>query len=466
MFSELVRNAEHLLHRQAAEAIRRQKWLTRQVDDSDHQESVPASNVVDHHGLDLEVFKNKTGRRPKDWHKACQIASWVCIDEMRKLLELHYDAVHYKRWRKDQIGNPNRKSDFKIYNAVAQNYRNKLHQNLELPKPVQDILQGPKDEDSYTKLNQLRKEIVDCVQGKDCFHVESPEMAAAIKKAIEECPRVRFVDEVGAGCSCIPEGCRLIVDAVDKKGVLQYLDGLSDEWIYIYRYPFGTPRQPFVSDLFEDLRDAESMEELATEKEWAKEELVDNLLLILFDALWLAQSESWTSRGVANTPQDEAFELARWFMKGQSVADKPIFDGICAQCGALLYGEMKSSTVTNKKAGPPCDRDGKILMHEGVPQTDAQPPFVLRFSPKVFAEEAPAMFHYDPETNRLSIVEGMQAPWLRGESRAGDAHKATWLYCVDCHDRYFGTGKGQGHIPFRDKARLKHKSVKLYLLLL
>ena len=30
---------------------------------------------------------------------------------------------------------------------------------------------------------------------------------------------------------------------------------------------------------------------------------------------------------------------------------------------------------------------------------------------------------------------------------------ATWLYCSDCKDRYFDTGKRQhGHIPYRDRA--------------
>ena len=105
-----MRNAEHLLYRQASEAQRREKWLSQQVGDPEHrQEAVPAS-TADRYGLDLEEFKGKTGRssilvvlmcfvtcrsamsfwlgcRPKDWNKCVQIAGWVCIDEMRKLLE-------------------------------------------------------------------------------------------------------------------------------------------------------------------------------------------------------------------------------------------------------------------------------------------------------------------------------------------------------------------------------------------
>ena len=62
------------------------------------------------------------------------------------------------------------------------------------------------------------------------------------------------------------------------------------------------------------------------------------------------------------------------------------------------------------------------------------------------------MFKHDPETNRLSIVDGMKPPWLRKEhARSNSA--APWFYCVDCQDRYFKSGKRErGHIPFRDKA--------------
>jgi hypothetical protein len=92
-------------------------------------------------------------------------------------------------------------------------------------------------------------------------------------------------------------------------------------------------------------------------------------------------------------------------------------------------------------------------MEDGVPQTGAQPPFLLRFSPQLFAAEASAMFQHDPVTNRLSIKEGMTEPWLRNTNcRAADAHKSTWNYCVDCHDRHFGTKRGLGIIPYRDKA--------------
>jgi hypothetical protein len=77
VFSELVRLAETQLYRQASEAQRRQRWLSAQVGDAEAHAEEVAPSTVDRHGLDLEFFKNKTGRRPKDWNKACQVASWV-----------------------------------------------------------------------------------------------------------------------------------------------------------------------------------------------------------------------------------------------------------------------------------------------------------------------------------------------------------------------------------------------------
>ena len=100
------------------------------------------------------------------------------------------------------------------------------------------------------------------------------------------------------------------------------------------------------------------------------------LLLTLWDALFLVQSEQWSERGVANIAVDETPELAKWFMRGQAVGSKPIFDGICAMCGTLLYGAIDvSCALSNKSAGPPIHRDGTaVLSADGSVNTNAQPP--------------------------------------------------------------------------------------------
>ena len=186
----------------------------------------------------------------------------------------------------------------------------------------------------------------------------------------------------------------------------------------------------------------------------SKEEALDKMLLVLYDALLLGQSEEWTDRGVANLPADECYELARWWSLGQNVGrTNALFDGICAMCGALLYGaQNRTSAISNKCSSPPCDRDGKPARNtDGTPKTDAQPPVLLRYSPQLFAKEAPEMFVWHQDTNRLSLKPGMAEPWVRpshAKIPAGDEN--TWLYCGDCRERWFRKAgeRGHAHIPF------------------
>ncbi len=61
---------------------RREEWLAAPVfeDEGDRDVPVSAGAVKDKHNLDLEVYKMKTGKLPKQWKECCKIASWVHID--------------------------------------------------------------------------------------------------------------------------------------------------------------------------------------------------------------------------------------------------------------------------------------------------------------------------------------------------------------------------------------------------
>ena len=93
---------------------------------------------------------------------------------------------------------------------------------------------------------------------------------------------------------------------------------------------------------------------------------------------------------------------------------------------------------------------------DGSPCKDAQPPFLLRYSPQLFAKEAPEMFNHDPETNRLSLKPGVLVePWIRqAHVTIPTDDENVWLYCPDCRERWFRRSgeRGHSHIPFRDKA--------------
>jgi len=115
-------------------------------------------------------------------------------------------------------------------------------------------------------------------------------------------------------------------------------------------------------------------------------------------------------------------------------------------CACLLYGDG-GGALSNKSAGPPCNRDGKTI-----DDVNAQPPCLLRYSPAAFAKEAPALFVHDPATNRLSLKAGMREPWIR--FRRGDAPPTEWSYCMECASRWFPAPgqRAHSHVPFRDRA--------------
>ena len=64
------------------------------------------------------------------------------------------------------------------------------------------------------------------------------------------------------------------------------------------------------------------------------------------------------------------------------------------------------------------NRDGTTLVSAaGAPETQAQPPCLLRYSPQLWAKELPTMFAHDPETNTLSLQPGRRAPSTIGRRR-------------------------------------------------
>ena len=85
-----------------------------------------------------------------------------------------------------------------------------------------------------------------------------------------------------------------------------------------------------------------------------------------------------------------------------------------------------------------------------MPETSAQPPFLLRWSPARIAEEAQQLFEHDPATNRLSLRAGVIEPWLRKVyGRPSDKDVNSWVYCDSCRERIGDSGRRRSHIPFR-----------------
>ena len=163
-----------------------------------------------------------------------------------------------------------------------------------------------------------------------------------------------------------------------------------------------------------------------------QEQILDRLLLVCFDALFLDAALTWTARSVSNLHCSETLPIAKYFIRGLSVGDKPLFRGMCAYCARLLTAPSES--IVGWKVGPPIDRHGQRALDEnGSPDLRAQPPCLLRYSPSLYAKEAPTVFAYDEATNRLTIKPGQVPPWLRPSEHLPPGDPNIWIYCEDCY---------------------------------
>ena len=311
------------------------------------------------------------------------------------MLELHYDEVHTTEWVQNHNTKraPARDSEFKVFNKVVQLHRQRPNQQLTLPTSVKRILRCPADELVWDRLEMLRNVVVAELEGERDYALDSRDAIEKLARAIEQCAS-DFPDLVGSG-STLPAGVRVCLNLPDELSALNIVDQRRHVALSVRKHcegvhirvktrPRDTPRAATMDPFSESLFEVDtSLQELAHTQGLSIEEVLDRLLLSLWDALFLSQSIQWTEDNVANLPSDEANELARWFLRGQAVGAKPIFDGICAMCGALLCGsESHSTSMHNRVRGPPLGRDGDPIVTAGAePDADAQPPFLLLFSP-------------------------------------------------------------------------------------
>ena len=183
------------------------------------------------------------------------------------------------------------------------------------------------------------------------------------------------------------------------------------------------------------------------------------LCLDLGQVLWQEQCHNWTTQQKAWVGEKKVLGCVRWYLQGQRVGDAPVFDGLCARCGQLLYGHVNRATATtgNKHLGPPCNLNGQTC------HARSQPPFLLRWPPQQLSQFVPDVFAWDEASNRLSLRDHhrSQPPWkARPHHRRVDATEQ-WLYCATCHPTLFEQEdkQAQCRVPFRDAADLAASAV-------
>ena len=125
-----------------------------------------------------------------------------------------------------------------------------------------------------------------------------------------------------------------------------------------------------------------------------QEDVAALLLLDLGLALWSEQVWRWQRQRKAWTSKAKIVSCIGWYLMGQRVGQKPVFDGICARCGDLLFGALGEGG-SYKMKGSPCDINDEEAIHT------AQPPFLLRWSPAFFAQKLPDVFAWDSSTNKV-----------------------------------------------------------------
>ena len=456
----IVRNVEGLIGRRDRETERRRKRLAEPQQEGDDAEDEPAlpQEDQDRFGLDFGRFKNLLGQKPYGWSRAIRAASEVCLDEMRTLFEMHYENAHVDLHRHCSRA-PSRKSEYKIKAGVVKDYQRKLSVRLALPRSVKAIFQNMEHEKDWKKLEEFRLALQDICQGKTEVNIANQEETRALVEAIRTAPRNRHGIEVGDGFKKIPAGCFVeITNAwkgrhTDPGVAASMFERSGAEKVTVLMRPRYSSKRPCMLDPFaKTLFGEATARQLAAKSHLDADELFDKMALVLYDQLFLELSDAWTRMGKANLESTDTNDLARYFLLGMNIGQKPIFENLCSNCGCFLFGGLGDNDgLSNKRAGVPRDKDGKVHVNDdGTYNVGAQPPFLLRWSPSFFAKEVPAAFEYDAAENRLRLKAGVEPPWLRQFGKGGATDPdASWLYCSTCVDQHKKNGF---HIPYRDKA--------------
>jgi len=458
IYNDLVRNTEHIISSWGRDYERRQTRMRRPLEldaeareEADKEVKEVTCRLKDKHELDIDKeFRRPPKKRFANWEDTLKSTNEVLIDEMLTLLELHYEDVSVETHKRSKT----------IFGSVAFAHRKKLNQKLVLPTRVKEIMRCAKDEVSIPKLELLLHAVRQEIEAETIIYMTSDDDIENIARAIETCTSKVFYDELGEGCR-LPKGSRLMIE-VEATTLIKQRKNIADlvraievgDPLKVKLRPLGTCREPLLDTFARDIMSIPytTIRQLINDN--TIEDVRDKMLLVLWDALFLSASEAWTNQNVANTTAADALELGWWFQKGQTVSNKPLFEGICSMCGCLLYGVSGRACLSNVYFGPPINRDGTIIK-DGTARIEAQPPFLLRFSPQLFAKEAPEIFEYDPATNRLRLKEGKRQPWLKSfKNRSKDEANTCWLYCYDCKVRYCPDSKTlpKTHLPYRDRS--------------
>ena len=277
--------------------------------------------------------------------RSVAMATEVNLDEMRTLLELHYDDIHVQSYRNKT--RPKRKRDYKLQNSVLRCSRTQNNERLSLPATFKSIFLKPEHESNPKKLAEFRNLLTRLAQGEATLLL-TREDADAVAESLEANRASTLSNELGSAVKGIPEGALVQTPAVPKgrRSVADDRALLADrvresDAIVVLTRPFTNNAVKPLLDKFgcAIVKTTKSLKAIANESNIADPDIFDNLLIVLWDVLFTQKSLDWTRRGFGNTSASDSLEYARWFIKGLCVGSTTIFDGICSMCGTLLHGD-------------------------------------------------------------------------------------------------------------------------------
>ena len=148
IYSELVSGAERMLSAWGADNQRREARMKAPVEEEDEEcraapaqvAHSPAQRRTDRWGTDVDGdFRRPRETRPHRWEDTLKAADECIIDDMRTLLQRHYDEVSLLSDKKKET---KRKKSFC---CATYAHKKDLNQKMVLPGSVKEILQCPKD---------------------------------------------------------------------------------------------------------------------------------------------------------------------------------------------------------------------------------------------------------------------------------------------------------------------------------
>ena len=261
-----------------------------------------------------------------------------------------------------------------VFNSVAQSYRMKLCQRIELPESIKSIFTCPAHETKWDKLEEARLAIASVILGERQVEIESEADTEAFVSALERCSSI-YPDEL-CGHADFADGSRLVVEpppsdlsvSQQRAMVCSAVAESVGRTLTVRTRPLSMkpPLDSFAKAVLS--MSVKAIAASAKFKRPSQEEILDRLLIVLYDALFLDKCLDWTAKQVSNLHNSETPQVARYFLKGLYVGDAPLFRGLCAFCARLLTGQ--NEVVTGSKPGPPIDRHGnKLVDARGRPLT-------------------------------------------------------------------------------------------------